>query len=178
MAVRGTPRVAHSFRHASPETSLQGVLCVGRHFRNGDTGADGRHRFSVFRNAGRGSVEHRQVQRVRRVRFGAVRNGAFQLLPRQRIFKLQYRLGESKIFFSKCTETLVTFSLQLLALVSPIAVMCSHFLVPAKNRSTFSQPYLLSLSPLFLWLAVFLVQPHKEERYAYLPHFIYSAVEL
>ncbi|XP_045450852.1 alpha-1,2-mannosyltransferase ALG9 [Melitaea cinxia] len=35
------------------------------------------------------------------------------------------------------------------------------------SRAAFCTPYWLSLAPLALWLAVFLAQPHKEERFLY-----------
>lgn len=53
---------------------------------------------------------------------------------------------------------------QVLALSNPLAIALHHFFVPAKNRCTLSFPYWLSLSPMYLWLLVFLFQEHKEER--------------
>lgn len=53
------------------------------------------------------------------------------------------------------------------ALLSPILLVLSYFLVPAKSRSTLTLPPALSLSPFFLWLAVFFFQPHKEERFLF-----------
>ncbi|KAF2898396.1 hypothetical protein ILUMI_07779 [Ignelater luminosus] len=53
------------------------------------------------------------------------------------------------------------------AIFCPIALLLSYFLVPAKNKSTLTLPHVLSISPLFLWLAVFLFQPHKEERFLF-----------
>lgn len=52
-----------------------------------------------------------------------------------------------------------------MALLVPLALVLEYFFVPAKSKSTLTLPHVVSLSPLFLWLAVFLIQPHKEERY-------------
>jgi alpha-1,2-mannosyltransferase len=54
-----------------------------------------------------------------------------------------------------------------LALLSPLAILLGHFFLPMKNKSTLYLPYWLSVSPLFLWLAVFMLQPHKEERFLF-----------
>ncbi|CAG9854954.1 unnamed protein product [Phyllotreta striolata] len=54
-----------------------------------------------------------------------------------------------------------------LALLSPIALILHYFFVPTKNKCTFYLPYWLSLSPLYLWLAVFMLQEHKEERFLF-----------
>ena len=54
-----------------------------------------------------------------------------------------------------------------MALLTPVAVVLGHFFLPLKNRSTLYLPYWLSVSPLFLWLVVFMVQPHKEERFLF-----------
>ncbi|XP_072376980.1 alpha-1,2-mannosyltransferase ALG9 [Diabrotica undecimpunctata] len=53
------------------------------------------------------------------------------------------------------------------ALLSPIAITLNYFCVPAKNKCTVYLPYWLSLSPLYLWLLVFMIQEHKEERFLY-----------
>ncbi|KAF5295400.1 hypothetical protein FQA39_LY13061 [Lamprigera yunnana] len=53
------------------------------------------------------------------------------------------------------------------ALLSPILLVLSYFLVPAKSKSTLMLPHTVSLSPLFLWLLVFIFQPHKEERFLF-----------
>ncbi|CAH1104656.1 unnamed protein product [Psylliodes chrysocephalus] len=53
------------------------------------------------------------------------------------------------------------------ALLSPLAIMLHYFFVPTKNKCTFYLPYGLSLSPLYLWLAVFMLQEHKEERFLF-----------
>lgn len=55
----------------------------------------------------------------------------------------------------------------LAALVTPIMLLLSWLFVPAKSRPTLFLPYYLSLAPLYLWLAVFLIQPHKEERFLF-----------
>lgn len=56
------------------------------------------------------------------------------------------------------------FFLQILALICPVVLVVAHIFIPAKNRSTLTLPYWLSLAPLYLWLLVFVAQPHKEER--------------
>ncbi|KAF7281365.1 hypothetical protein GWI33_004848 [Rhynchophorus ferrugineus] len=53
------------------------------------------------------------------------------------------------------------------ALISPIAIMLNYCFVPSKNKSTLHLPYWLSLSPMFLWLLVFMTQKHKEERFLF-----------
>nr|XP_023012056.1 alpha-1,2-mannosyltransferase ALG9 [Leptinotarsa decemlineata] len=53
------------------------------------------------------------------------------------------------------------------ALLSPIAITMNHFFVPAKNKCTVYLPYWLSLSPMYLWLLVFMFQEHKEERFLF-----------
>lgn len=56
----------------------------------------------------------------------------------------------------------------LLALLTPIAIIISHFAVPAKSKqTTLSLPYYLSLAPFYLWLIVMMIQPHKEERFLF-----------
>ncbi|XP_011188057.2 alpha-1,2-mannosyltransferase ALG9 [Zeugodacus cucurbitae] len=55
----------------------------------------------------------------------------------------------------------------LLCLVTPIALVIDHFVVPAKHKSTLNFPRYLSLAPLYLWLLVFFPQPHKEERFLF-----------
>lgn len=55
----------------------------------------------------------------------------------------------------------------LLALITPIMLVLGYYLVPAKSKSTYYLPPWLSLAPFYLWLAVFLLQPHKEERFLY-----------
>ncbi|KAI5638566.1 alg9-like mannosyltransferase family domain-containing protein [Phthorimaea operculella] len=57
--------------------------------------------------------------------------------------------------------------------VQSIPLSCPVFLVACQAirgptaRATFCAPYWLGLMPLLLWLPVFLVQPHKEERFLY-----------
>lgn len=53
------------------------------------------------------------------------------------------------------------------ALLAPVLLLISSFAIPAKSKATLYLPYWLSLSPLYLWLFVFLLQPHKEERFLY-----------
>lgn len=55
----------------------------------------------------------------------------------------------------------------LLALITPIMLLLGYYFVPAKSKSTFYLPPWLSLAPFYLWLLVFLLQPHKEERFLY-----------
>ncbi|CAL4061344.1 unnamed protein product, partial [Meganyctiphanes norvegica] len=54
------------------------------------------------------------------------------------------------------------------ALISlPLQVLCSHILsVPPKRLST-GVPMWLALSPMYLWLIIFILQPHKEERFLF-----------
>lgn len=56
---------------------------------------------------------------------------------------------------------------QILALFSPVAIILNYVFVPSKNKSTLLLPNWLSLSPLYLWLAVFMLQRHKEERFLF-----------
>ncbi|CAH0557064.1 unnamed protein product [Brassicogethes aeneus] len=53
------------------------------------------------------------------------------------------------------------------ALASPLALLLNYFFVPSKHRSTLCLPCWLSLSPMFLWLLIFCIQPHKEERFLF-----------
>lgn len=53
----------------------------------------------------------------------------------------------------------------ILALATPFLLVAERFTVPAKGKSTLNFPHWLSLSGLYLWLAVFFIQPHKEERF-------------
>lgn len=54
-----------------------------------------------------------------------------------------------------------------LALAAPILLIIVHYAIPAKAIPTLFLPYWLSISPLYIWLAVFILQPHKEERFLY-----------
>ncbi|CAH0722989.1 unnamed protein product, partial [Brenthis ino] len=55
-----------------------------------------------------------------------------------------------------------------LALSSPLLLIaCTLISSRSTARAAFCAPYWLSLSPLVLWLGVFMVQPHKEERFLY-----------
>ncbi|CAG9782679.1 unnamed protein product [Diatraea saccharalis] len=63
-----------------------------------------------------------------------------------------------------------------LALSSPILLLaCTAITSRSTARASFCAPYWLDLMPLALWLAVFMVQPHKEERFLY-P--VYSLITL
>lgn len=55
----------------------------------------------------------------------------------------------------------------LLALATPAILCAAAWLIPSKTSSTLYLPYYLSLAPLYLWLFVFWVQPHKEERFLF-----------
>ncbi|GBP66281.1 Alpha-1,2-mannosyltransferase ALG9 [Eumeta japonica] len=55
-----------------------------------------------------------------------------------------------------------------LALSCPLLLAACRVLTSrAAPRPAFCCPYWLSLMPLYLWLAVFMLQPHKEERFLY-----------
>ncbi|CAG4990997.1 unnamed protein product [Colias eurytheme] len=54
-----------------------------------------------------------------------------------------------------------------LALCCPLLLASCHVIVRSTARAPFCTPYWLSLMPLALWLAVFMAQPHKEERFLY-----------
>lgn len=60
----------------------------------------------------------------------------------------------------------------LLALIAPVILVIGYFLIPAKAKPTLVLPYYISLSPFYLWLLVFLAQPHKEERFLYPVYFM------
>jgi alpha-1,2-mannosyltransferase len=55
----------------------------------------------------------------------------------------------------------------LLALITPIMLIICWLAVPAKRAPTLTLPYYLSLSPFYLWIAVMMCQPHKEERFLF-----------
>lgn len=55
----------------------------------------------------------------------------------------------------------------LLALISPLLIIASEYLLPTKISPTLYLPYYLSLAPFYLWLIVFTLQPHKEERFLF-----------
>lgn len=54
-----------------------------------------------------------------------------------------------------------------LALAAPFILLLCYFVVPAKSTPTLYLPYYLSMGPLYLWLFVFMIQPHKEERFLF-----------
>ncbi|XP_046667840.1 alpha-1,2-mannosyltransferase ALG9 isoform X1 [Homalodisca vitripennis] len=53
------------------------------------------------------------------------------------------------------------------ALFTPLALVAVKLLVPVKLHTAQFLPYWLSLAPLYLWLLVFCLQPHKEERFLF-----------
>lgn len=56
----------------------------------------------------------------------------------------------------------------LLSLFTPLALIIGYFAVPAKTKQpTLTLPYYVSLSPYYLWLAIMVIQPHKEERFLF-----------
>ncbi|XP_013148626.1 PREDICTED: alpha-1,2-mannosyltransferase ALG9 [Papilio polytes] len=63
-----------------------------------------------------------------------------------------------------------------LSLSCPLLLLACRLVAPRSTaRAAFCAPYWLALLPLPLWLAVFMLQPHKEERFLY-P--VYSMVVL
>ncbi|XP_038209222.1 alpha-1,2-mannosyltransferase ALG9 [Zerene cesonia] len=54
-----------------------------------------------------------------------------------------------------------------LSLCCPLLLGACRVAVRSAGRASFCAPYWLSLMPLALWLAVFMAQPHKEERFLY-----------
>ncbi|XP_013193554.2 alpha-1,2-mannosyltransferase ALG9 [Amyelois transitella] len=55
-----------------------------------------------------------------------------------------------------------------LALSCPLLLLaCTAITSRSTARASFCAPYWLDLMPLALWLAVFMIQPHKEERFLY-----------
>ncbi|XP_048004680.1 alpha-1,2-mannosyltransferase ALG9 [Leguminivora glycinivorella] len=56
----------------------------------------------------------------------------------------------------------------ILALSSPLLLLaCTAISARSTARAPFCSPYWLGLMPLALWLIVFMLQPHKEERFLY-----------
>ncbi|XP_060516914.1 alpha-1,2-mannosyltransferase ALG9 [Cylas formicarius] len=55
----------------------------------------------------------------------------------------------------------------ILSVFCPAALILNYLLVPSRTRSTLYLPHWLSLSPMFLWLIVFMFQKHKEERFLF-----------
>ena len=56
----------------------------------------------------------------------------------------------------------------LMALCTPLAIVIGYFAVPSRTKqTTLTLPYYLSLAPFYLWLAVMMIQPHKEERFLF-----------
>ncbi|CAH0600166.1 unnamed protein product [Chrysodeixis includens] len=54
------------------------------------------------------------------------------------------------------------------ALTCPLFLsLCGGLVSRSTARAWFCAPYWLDLMPLYLWLAVFMLQPHKEERFLY-----------
>ncbi|CAG5053732.1 unnamed protein product [Parnassius apollo] len=55
-----------------------------------------------------------------------------------------------------------------LSLSCPLLLLACTAIAPrSTSRASFCAPYWLALMPLALWLAVFMLQPHKEERFLY-----------
>lgn len=59
-----------------------------------------------------------------------------------------------------------------LALATPAVLVVAHFFVPARSPATLTLPHYISLAPFYLWLVVFAVQPHKEERFLFPVYFM------
>uniref|UniRef100_A0A336MEI6 Mannosyltransferase n=1 Tax=Culicoides sonorensis TaxID=179676 RepID=A0A336MEI6_CULSO len=55
----------------------------------------------------------------------------------------------------------------IMALITPIMILTAYIFVPAKSKPTLHLPYYLSLAPCYIWLVIFTVQPHKEERFLF-----------
>ncbi|XP_046734487.1 alpha-1,2-mannosyltransferase ALG9 [Diprion similis] len=53
------------------------------------------------------------------------------------------------------------------ALLAPFGLLVTWMVVPARPRSSYCLPYWYSLAPLYLWIAVFFFQSHKEERFLF-----------
>lgn len=53
------------------------------------------------------------------------------------------------------------------SLITPLAIIIDYYFVPSKSKNTLNYPYYLSLLPLYLWLMIFGLQPHKEERFLF-----------
>ncbi|XP_063984376.1 alpha-1,2-mannosyltransferase ALG9 isoform X2 [Diachasmimorpha longicaudata] len=53
------------------------------------------------------------------------------------------------------------------ALLAPLALLLIWAVVPARPRHRYCLPYWASLAPLYLWMAVMFIQPHKEERFLF-----------
>ncbi|XP_015126194.1 alpha-1,2-mannosyltransferase ALG9 [Diachasma alloeum] len=53
------------------------------------------------------------------------------------------------------------------ALVAPLALLSIWAVVPARPRHRYCLPYWVSLAPLYLWITVMFIQPHKEERFLF-----------
>ncbi|XP_059049464.1 alpha-1,2-mannosyltransferase ALG9 [Achroia grisella] len=55
-----------------------------------------------------------------------------------------------------------------LALSCPLLLLACTVIMPRSTaRASFCAPYWLDLMPIVLWLGVFMIQPHKEERFLY-----------
>lgn len=52
-------------------------------------------------------------------------------------------------------------------MITPLAIIIDYYFVPSKSKNTLNYPYYLSLLPLYLWLMIFGLQPHKEERFLF-----------
>ncbi|KAG7163517.1 Alpha-1-2-mannosyltransferase ALG9-like [Homarus americanus] len=80
------------------------------------------------------------------------------------------------MFFKWCVISAVTvpmvqidsqyFGRLVIAPLNIVGVMAYVVQLPRKNTATYL-PFWLSLSPLYLWLTIFMLQPHKEERFLF-----------
>lgn len=55
----------------------------------------------------------------------------------------------------------------ILALITPVMLLIGYHFVPARSKATLYLPHYMSLAPLYLWLLIFFMQPHKEERFLF-----------
>ncbi|XP_014219849.1 alpha-1,2-mannosyltransferase ALG9 [Copidosoma floridanum] len=53
------------------------------------------------------------------------------------------------------------------ALFTPVVLILGWAFIPAKPRHHSCLPYWYSLAPLYVWMLVFFLQPHKEERFLF-----------
>ncbi|XP_063696408.1 alpha-1,2-mannosyltransferase ALG9 isoform X2 [Culicoides brevitarsis] len=55
----------------------------------------------------------------------------------------------------------------LMSLLTPVMLLVGYFFIPTKSNATLNIPYYLSLAPFYMWLLIFFLQPHKEERFLF-----------